>query len=574
MIRLLKLYSNPQIFDPISFEPGVNIILGEKAEGNKKTNGVGKSMSIEFINFCLLTKKDDSRVMKIPDNIFPSDTQIILDLIINDQPISIIRTKKDPDKPIFIIEQNPIYFNSLDDATKHITILLFSGEQGLITPSFRQLLAPLIRDERSEFKDIIQCFNTIKRIPPDYIPHLYLLGIDLSLYKNAKGKLDDISKNTEYLRELKKRILTDDSKKISDVKAELNGLNDEVQKLGQAIESLRSNEAFDSIQKDLINIETELDQLRTREKAVRYDIKKMKSLPEPEFIDETDIAIVYNQFKQGLGDIIAKSLEEVKHFKEKIDSFRQGLVNEKLELLNSELNNIATRIGRLDLTYSEKLKSIDNGKVLKDLRTGLAIYNKKSEELNLIRYQIVEYDKTERNQKLLKSQKDQLVAQLETNLDNARLMLDSFNGTILDIHDFIMGNKEAFFDVQTKVTNKEVIQFTLRIHDDGSHSIERSKVFIYDLALMFNENTRQKHPGLLIHDNIFDVDQDTLIKSLNYLAKQEDFFPNGFQYILTLNRDKIENEEITKEIKLDINQHRRAKFTKDNKFLKSNYKEK
>ena len=110
MIRLFKLYSSPSVFEPILFEMGVNLILGEKADentsSNRKTNGVGKSMSIEFINFCLLKGKTDSRVMKIPNDILPNDTQIILDLEINKKPISIIRTKGKPDNPLFLIENS------------------------------------------------------------------------------------------------------------------------------------------------------------------------------------------------------------------------------------------------------------------------------------------------------------------------------------------------------------------------------------------------------------------------------------------------------------------------------------
>ncbi|MCK4922844.1 MAG: AAA family ATPase, partial [Bacteroidales bacterium] len=69
MIRLKKLYSIPKSFEPINFESGLNIILGEKSEGNNKTNGVGKTMSIEFLNFCLLKKTSDSRVTLIPDTV-------------------------------------------------------------------------------------------------------------------------------------------------------------------------------------------------------------------------------------------------------------------------------------------------------------------------------------------------------------------------------------------------------------------------------------------------------------------------------------------------------------------------
>ncbi|MCP4695530.1 MAG: DUF2326 domain-containing protein [Gammaproteobacteria bacterium] len=166
------------------------------------------------------------------------------------------------------------------------------------------------------------------------------------------------------------------------------------------------------------------------------------------------------------------------------------------------------------------------------------------------------------------------VVELDEQLEKNGRVIKSFGETVLKIHELIMGNKTASFNIATinKDTAKEVVNFEMRIFDDGSHGVDRTKVFIYDTALMFNEHTRQKHPGLLIHDNIFDVDQDTLVQSLNFLAKQEELY-DDFQYILTLNRDKIENEERQKLIRLDIETHQRAKFTKESKFLKKDYQE-
>jgi uncharacterized protein YydD (DUF2326 family) len=109
----------------------------------------------------------------------------------------------------------------------------------------------------------------------------------------------------------------------------------------------------------------------------------------------------------------------------------------------------------------------------------------------------------------------------------------------------------------------------MRIADDGSHSIEREKVFIYDLALLLNEHTKKRHPGFLIHDNIFDVDQDTLTKSLRFLEEKADF---GYsQYILTINSDKLVPED--DEQGIPFNTYVRAKFTKVNRFLKKAYQE-
>jgi len=182
------------------------------------------------------------------------------------------------------------------------------------------------------------------------------------------------------------------------------------------------------------------------------------------------------------------------------------------------------------------------------------------------------YESADRELKKINLEKKEHFAKLDALIFDTKDLIKSFNATILNIHEYIMDSNIASFDMETvdKGKSKEIISFEMRIDDDGSHSVNRTKVFIYDMALLFNEVTQEKHPKLLIHDNIFDVDQDTLVKSLNYLAQKEN---QDFQYILTLNRDKIENEEREKLIKLDIKTHKIAEFTKQNRFLKVDYLE-
>jgi uncharacterized protein YydD (DUF2326 family) len=533
-------------------------------------------MCIEFINYCLLKQQKGSRIDKIPKKQFPLDVKIMLDLDINGNRLTITRTREKSDE-VFIKNNNEeLFFDRISDASEYLKNLLFSEQSSsLVFPSFRQLLSPLIREERSEFKDLISCFDTKKRVPPDYIPHLYLLGFDISIYKEYQNIHKLIDNKTKYLKELRDEITDKGSLKIGDVRAKLNALEGEVKKLSNALESLKTNEAYEIIQKDLIALETDLDKLRIHQKAVKYDIKKIETLPKPENISKTELTILYNQFKQGLGDMIEKSISEMETFKLKIDSFRNTIVNNKLEKLKAELNQITLLIREKDNAYSTLLKTVDDGKILKDLKTGISIYNKKSEELNKIRYQMTAYDEADKHKKnILKPQLDDLKLQINEQIEDNQTVLNSFEQTVLNIHEYVMNNRVASFNIETKsIKRKDYINFEMRIDDDGSHSLERTKVFIYDIALLFNKETRKRHPLLLIHDNIFDVDNDTLVQCLNFLSKQEELYPNDFQYIMTINRDKIEDNERRKLIKLDIEGHRRANFTKEERFLGVKYKE-
>lgn len=578
-IRLNRLYSENNVFEEISFHDGVNIILGEKYDDSsvkgRKTNGVGKSMCIEFLDFCFLSDYDKSRVAKIPKEVFPLEENVMLDLDIGAETIIIKRNREQADQPVIIREGKTVSFDKLQDARDYLTGIIFSELNGKTVPSFRNLFSILMRDERSEFKDIIKCHDLTKKIPDDLTAHLFLLGFSLEAYKNTVETIKEIGKITTVLSKEKKELTQDGQKKISDVRAELNALEDELKKLEDAIESFKTNETFDSMEVDLIELEELLDQLRKRQKALRHDYEKIRKMPKPEQIDDREIELVYNQFKSELGNAVVKSLNEVVGFKNKIEDFQRTLVNQKAKELESQLKSIAEQIRILDDEYSEKLKIIDKKGVLKNLKISLKIYEAKKESISRTKFLFEQYEKHEKKKRILNLQKTQQIMEIETEIEQNEEMMDSFMETILQIHEFIMGNRECSFSIQTidKAQSKTPVELVLRIYDDGSRSVDRTKVFIYDMALLFNQYTRDRHPLFLVHDNIFDVDQDTLVRCLNYIYSQEEQYQD-FQYILTLNRDKIENEEQRKLIRMDIDEHQVAVFTKEKKFLGRNYQEK
>ena len=578
-IRLNRLYSESNIFEEISFHDGVNIILGEKYDDSsvkgRKTNGVGKSMSIEFLDFGFLNDYEKSRIAKIPKEVFPLEENVILDLDIGDEAITIKRNRKQADQPVIIREGRTVSFDKLQDAREYLTGLIFPKLNGKKVPSFRNLFSILMRDERSEFTDIIKCHDLTKKIPDDLSAHLFLLGFSLEAYKNTLETIKEIEAVNTVIAKDKKELTQEGKKKISDVKAELNALEDELQKLEDAIESFKTNETFDSMEADLIELEDLLDQLRKRQKALRYDYEKIRKMPKPEQIDDREIELVYNQFKSELGNAVVKSLNEVVGFKNKIEEFQRTLVNQKAKELESQLKSIAEQIRVLDDEYPEKLKVIDKKGVLKNLKVSLKIYEAKKDSISHTKFLFDQYEKNEKKKRMLNLQKTQQLMEIDSEIEQNKEIMDDFIDTILEIHESIMGNKECSFSLQTvdKARKKTPVELTLRIYDDGSHSVDRTKVFIYDMALLFNQYTRDRHPLFLVHDNIFDVDQDTLVQCLNYIYKQEEQYQD-FQYILTLNRDKIENEEQRKLIQMDIDEHQVAVFTKEKKFLGRNYQEK
>ncbi|MGV3525508.1 MAG: DUF2326 domain-containing protein [Candidatus Sericytochromatia bacterium] len=584
MFELIRLYSYPEVFDPIKFNRGVNIILGEAVDGgqsrlDKKTNGVGKSLCVECINFCLLKKSSDSRLLKTPEEVLPKSTIIALELKVGSSTLIVQRTKEAPDQPVITKNGESILFDGLDDAIAYLgDIFLKSIEPTLVDPSantlsFRELMGPLIRDERSEFSNIVKCYAN-PQIPLNFRPHLFFWGISLGIYDQTIGVTVLLKKTTEYMSKIKKQITDNTSKSLTDVRAELNSMLDEIRHIEAAIESLKSQDAFNSVQSEVIKIESNMDVLKSEQKLLKAEIQRINSLPQFVSVSDQDVEAVYSLFREGLGEQIVNNLEKVMKFKRKIESFQSNLINQRLHKLGEKLKANDDFLRDLDHRLSEKLKLIDHKGVLKNIKSSIAIYNKKREESTRIVALFQEYDSSDRKKLQLKFEKQSLLLQMGDMIASMDAQIQAFNNVIADIHEKIIGNRETTFriSINDSVVSKSPVRFDMRIYDDGSYSVDRIKVFIYDLSLLINQHTNTRHPKFLIHDNLFNVDQDTLVQSLNFLHYLDET-NSGFQYIFTLNRDQVSDEAMREEIQLNIDEHTIANFTKQNRFLKKHYQE-
>lgn len=570
MLQIKKLYSEPEVFEPITFEDGFNLILGETTEDNVKTNGVGKSMAVEFINYALLKRHNDSRVSLIPEENLSRDTAVCLDFELNGHTITSKRIIKEQECPILIINGERKTYSRLSDANEHLSTLLFADTTYENPPSFRMMMGPLMRDEGSEFKSIISCFDTNKRIPPDYTPHLFLLHVDPTPYSEAKRLYAEIESISKARKKMEENINTLTSKNVSESKADLNELENQVRRIQNDIDKLENIEGFDTVKDEIIDIENQLERGRSKQSVLKSELSKIKLFRGDNYIDGQEVADLYNQFKEGLGDLIRRELDEVTVFKQKIDEFQRSIIEDRRTAIEQEIKVFEESISSLNKLYKEKVSLLDQEGLLVSLKQTIAIHEKKIEEFSALSSFIQKHTDYDNEHKAKKRDRESKVYLLETYVNNSKEVIDSFERSILDMHDYVFGNRRSSFEIEVS-KRKEVLKFELRTESDGSHSINREKVFLYDFALLISPETSKHHPGFLVHDNIFDVDQDTLIKSINYIGENIGLL-SGKQYILTINSDKFNALDL-ESLNINLSDYSRAAFTKKNRFLKMQYQE-
>jgi uncharacterized protein YydD (DUF2326 family) len=577
--RLHRLSSEPEAFDPIDFHPGVNLILGEQSKEDhstqgKKVNGVGKSLCVDFIHFALLRKISDTRLIKIPDGVLPEDLIVILEATVGDERLTIRRSVQDPNRPVIDTAKGSITYETLDEATDYLSHLLFQHDKHGGQVSFRQIMSLLMRDEASGFSDILNPFGG--KADLGVAPHLYLLGIDLTSYRSLQRTISDLGDQQKRLTKLQSSLEDGKTKKVGDIPAILNKEKKESEKIDAALDQLKADPAFEAVEEDLVGIERQLSTLRGERKSLTYQIDQIRSIPLPERIEEMDMEILYDRVKEGLGQLVSKSLREVQMFKEKLESFQRSLREKELHRLIEDRKTISRRVSELSDRHSNLVSQIDRKGALSELKSGLEVAVKRTDSYRRLEAQYHEYESLLNEVKGLKAER---VRELETVrkelTETHRKVEQSMNRTLSSFHERIMGTSAASFrfEISESKTTKTPLSFDCRILDDGSASINKDRTLLYDYSLLFDPVASLNHPGYLLHDNILEVDQDTVYQTLNFLSEQV-AAGEDFQYVLTLNRDKISEAESLGEIELDIESSKVASFTKENQFLRQRYSEK
>jgi uncharacterized protein YydD (DUF2326 family) len=109
-------------------------------------------------------------------------------------------------------------------------------------------------------------------------------------------------------------------------------------------------------------------------------------------------------------------------------------------------------------------------------------------------------------------------------------------------------------------TTENGYKFKVDIKRAKSEGVGRMKVFCYDLMLSQLWSQHVDMPGFCIHDStMFDaVDERQVARAMELAAKEAE--NKGFQYICTLNSDKVPYNEFTSKFKKEFNNYIRVKF--------------
>lgn len=437
-MKISKIYSNiPKVFEPIKFNDGFNVIIGEiqlHNDKDKDSHNLGKSKLADLIDFGFLKKRNKEMFLFKHFDRF-AEFVFYFEIKLNDGKYITIRRSVSDNSKIHIKrhDYDNQNFTTLSDAEWDYKKLTFDKAKLLldsllnltsISPwDYRMAISYALR-RQDDFNDIFQ----LKKFGPKHIswkPYIgHLLGFDAeNLIKNYELK-NSIDKIAEKLDELQKEIGLYQGDEEEMLKDALALKLQDAQVIQEQLDSFNFDESDTKTVEDLSeNIDSEIEELNRIRYYLTTNLKKLRRA-ESKQPTTFNISKTEQLFKEAgimLGEQIKKSYEQLLEFNRKITVERTGFVKQQTLDLEHQLIDISSRLTELNTQKSQRVSFLTSTNIFekyKEVSTRLVIINS---EIHSIRrkLEISEQIKIKRSEsRSLSNQKNEVIEKIRLNRES------------------------------------------------------------------------------------------------------------------------------------------------------------
>lgn len=532
---LNKLYCDKSSFKEIDFKnDGFNIILGKStSHENKNTfNGIGKTLSLQLINFCLGSSKLESvKSLK--------DWNFYLDFTMNGRNFTAARNSSEQGNIILNNKEN-----KLEDFKYFMESELFNFEKEYNYLTYRNLIARFMRIPPHAYNQW-NGYSKNENSESKHICTSFLLGLDLNLTQE-KYKLNDkidkvkkskkvLSENNEYIKDILESGL--------DISISISNLKTEIDELEKSISEFNISEEYNSIKTKLDDLKFEKNDILNEINLLENRLKNInKSLKIKIDVSSTEVIELYKESNLILPDSINKSLNEVYDFHSKLLESRQTRLRKDREKMSNDLVYLNNKLEKLNYginensKYLSKVGSLSEYQSLQEKYTDLKLKLQKAESYkNLL---------SEMDKELRRLEKELLICidSAQTWIDDNSSKIEYISNKFKEFVDYIYDDKKAAgisIKVNEKKNNKICFDITPEIAHEESLGINKVKIFCIDFIYLLLQNNHTVK--FLYHDNAMFSETDPrqsykMLKLAKEICEQ-----NNFQYIFNINDDLLNN---------------------------------
>lgn len=552
-MQLISLEANKPSFNTVIFNPkGLTLIIGKSTSTDKNNtyNGVGKSLLLQIVNFCLGSNKISAFEQHL------SGWEFTLNFKVGDEKYTASRSAK---------TQNKIYLND-----KEFGQNAFNSEMGkilVIIPedspylTFRTVLSRFYRAGRGSY---VSSLATAKeRSFSSLVNNAFLLELDLDYVYQKRNTRKRFQELENFEKSFKKDpIIREYYTGDLDVEFEISRLTQDAIKLESDIKNYNLAENYAAIQAEADGMAEKLSQIKNRLYYLSTSIKNIKhSMTLYQDMDLEKVYSLYGEITQLFKEGTLQTLENVTTFHNSIHVKRSERLAKELKKLSSVLLEEEKSNIELQKAFDEKMKLLAKSRALDFFA---AINSKltgiKSKLSKLQDYKNISvHSKKEMAESLkeLSSQDVSAIEYLESYKEQAHPVYLGFS----DLANEFYQNVPAGISIQNNEgNNQERFKISAKIQNDASDGINEVKIFCYDLNNLINSRVHKLQS--IFHDSRMFSDIDPRQRAILLQRAHSLTKACGKQYIATINEDQLtslkevltENEfkEIFDTVKLEL----------------------
>jgi len=546
-MRLIKVYSNQGGFKTVEFnKTGLSFIVAKQKnsgsnEQGKTYNGVGKSLLVRIIHFCLGASTKDYKIFceKLPG------WEFFIDYEIDDIEYTAKRTADNPKK----ITLNNMEI-SVDNFNKKMKSLCFDIPEDISFLSFRSLIPFFIRPRKKSYVS----YDKPSKSGSEYqslLNNAFLLGLDVYLAQ----KKYEIRKEQERIKKLEKNfkddsLLRDYFTGNKDVTLTLVDLEERIKKLDDDLHYLEVAEDYKDVQVEANKVEKELFALNNSVIMFQNNIENInKSLKISPDMNKGDIKAIYNESKIHFPEKMAKTLDELEVFYEKLIANRKRRLLEQQNKLKQEQQSKKINVKKLQKEFNKIMQYLGEHQAL-DIFVKLSNQNAelKAKRDSLKKYQELqsEYKVKEREYEKRLIEHTELTEHYLAEIKHDTSVLRDYFRSLAKI--FYPDSVAGLTIESNSGENQLRFNINAKIESDTSDGINNVKIFCYDLTLLFkgyNHNI-----DFIFHDSRLFYGIDPRQKADMFKTVYQKFSQENKQYIATVNQNQL--NEIKEYIKDDV----------------------
>ncbi len=533
---LKKLSANKESFHDLVLEPdSINIILGSKGvENEKKTNtvnGVGKTLSIKLIDYCLGCRSDAHKeILKLKG----WDFKLVLNCRGKDH--DLIRSIDD-DKFMYLDEKKV----KVSEVKEFLEAESYFHVEDYKYISFRGLISRNLRIPKEGYL----YWNKFKKGEDEHqslLLNAFLLGLDVSLILEKIKIKEEINKIESSRRLLKNDSEIKEAMSGSDIRIEMTNLRKEIIELQNKLDKFQISEGYNEIKANIEKITSEKNDLINQIVKNENIIKSIdENLNLKVDIEANQVNELYKEANIIFPAEMLKSLNEISLFHEKLlDGRKTRLIKDKKGYL-AEVNKIKSQLNQLDRTVNSNMEFIKN-------KVSTSEYEKLQERLTELKVMLGRMQQYDSAIKQLEIRKAENQAEMAKNniksiayINEIELIKQEMSRKFSAYVDYIYGERKysGIDIVNNPGDNKIRFDINVEIQDDGSGGIGNVKMFCMDLLIW--DIQKNSNVQFLYHDGSLFAETDPRQCYRMLKIASEMCVKQKKQYIINMNYDIFDN---------------------------------